>query len=148
MAAGAWVFYRKAKQHICDGTIDMDSSRFRMALYTSASNAATDTFSTVSQVTGEVSPVNGYVAQGKIMTTTWGQGASTGEARFNSNSVIWSAVGGDIPSVKFAVIWISGASTLARKLLVYSQLSAAQFTVTSGNTLTVTPSANGIFELN
>jgi len=37
---------------------------------------------------------------------------------------------------------------LARKLLFYSKLSAGQFNVTTGNSLTITPSSNGYFELN
>jgi hypothetical protein len=35
----------------------------------------------------------------------------------------------------------------ARKLLCFCQLSSAQFTVTSPNTLTVLPAATGVFTL-
>jgi hypothetical protein len=45
--------------------------------------------------------------------------------------------------VRYAVIYASGGN-----LLAWAELSTAPFTITSGNTLTITPSANGIFELN
>jgi len=57
-------------------------------------------------------------------------------------------LGGNIANVKYAVIWKEGVSALARKLLFYSKLSAGQFNVTTGNSLTITPSSNGYFELN
>lgn len=149
MAAGAWTFYNVAKKHLMDGLIDLDTDTFQMGLYTSASNAATLTLSKLSSLTNEVSEANGYLSSGKSITAvTWGAGASASEMRFDSTAVVWTATSGDIANVKYAVIWKVGASGGARKLLCYSQLSTAQFTVTSGNTLTITPSANGYFELN
>ena len=56
--------------------------------------------------------------------------------------VVWTATGGDVDNVKFAIIYQSGG-----KLVCYSKLSTSQFNLTQDNTLTVTPSANGIFEL-
>jgi len=150
MAAGAWTFYHLAKKHLMDGSIDLDTDTFRMGLYTSASNAlSAANLSVVGSVTGEVTEGFGYSSSGKALTgVTWGTGASASEMRFDSTAVVWSASGGNIANVKYAVISKVGASAGARKLLCYSQLSSSQFTVTSGNTLTVTPSANGIFELN
>lgn len=148
MAAGAWSFYNEAKKYLMSADIDLNGSTFRMGLYTSASNAATATLSVHSEVTNEVSEANGYSSSGKAITATWSAGASASEYRFDATALIWTATGGNIANVKFAVIWIQGASAGARKLLCYSQLSTSQFTVTTGNTLTITPSANGIFELN
>lgn len=147
MAAGAWTFYNLAKKYLMNGTIDLDTNSFRMSLYTSASNAATATLSTRTSVTNEVSEANGYSSSGKALASiTWATGASASEYRWNAAAIVWTASGGSISNVKFAVIWQS--SGVADKLVCYSQLSTAQFTVTSGNTLTITPSANGIFELN
>ena len=150
MAAGAWTFYNTAKKHICDGTIDLDTDSFKMALFTSASNAATLAGQTaVGSITGEVANSFGYVTSGKAITAvTWLSGASASEFKFNSAAVVWTAAGGDITSIKFAVVYRVGPSAQAKKLLFFSQLSTSQFTVTSGNTLTITPSANGYFELN
>lgn len=147
MAVGAWTFYNEAKKYLGNGDLQMDG-QFRIGLYTSASNAATATLSIVSEVTNEIADGNGYSTSGKALTETWGTGASASEFRFDATAVIWTATGGNIANIKFAVIWASGASAGARKLVCYSQLSTSQFTVTTGNTLTITPSANGIFELN
>ena len=146
-AVGAWTFYNEFKKYLGNGDAQMDG-QFRMSLFTSASNAATGTLSTISEVTNEIADGNGYSTSGKALTETWGTGASASEFRFDATAVIWTATGGNIANIKFAVIWASGASAGARKLVCYSQLSTSQFTVTTGNTLTITPSANGIFELN
>jgi len=148
MAAGAWTFYNAAKKHLMDATIDLDAAGpFKMALFGSTTNANTVTFSTFSQcTTGQVTEQFGYSSSGKTITAvTWATGASASEFRFDSTAVVWTAAGGSISAVKYAVVWQTGGSGL---LLCYSQLSTAQFSVTSGNTLTITPSANGYFELN
>lgn len=149
MAAGQWTFYNLAKKHMLDGTVDLDTDSFRMSLFTSASNAVNAALSVIGSLTNEVVEANGYSSSGKALAAvTWGVGASASEMRFDSTACVWTASGGDIANIKYAVIWKAGASAGARKLLCHSQLSSSQFTVTSGNTLTVTPSANGIFELN
>ncbi len=147
MAVGAWTFYNEFKKYLGNGDAQMDG-QFRIGLYTSASNAATATLSTLSELTNEIADGNGYSTSGKALVETWGTGASASEFRFDATAVIWTATGGSIANVKYAVVWASGASAGARKLVCYSQLSTSQFTVTIGNTLTITPSANGIFELN
>ncbi|HET7377391.1 MAG TPA: hypothetical protein VFK30_11830 [Anaerolineae bacterium] len=149
MPASQWTFYNSARKHMMDGTIDLDSANFAMALYTSGSNAATVTLSTKGSVTSEVLEANGYSSSGKPLTAvTWAAGASAREMRWNAAAIQWLASNGDIADVKYAVIWMLGATAGDRKLVCYTQLSTSQFTVTSGNSLTVTPSANGIFELN
>lgn len=148
-AAGAWTFFNEAKKYLMQGDIDLNSNTFRISLHTSASNAATATLSTKGSITSEVTEANGYSSSGKALTgVTWTVGASATEYRFNAAALVWTATGGDINNIKFAVIWIEGASAGARKLLCKSTLSTSQFNVTTGNTLTLTPSANGIFELN
>jgi len=148
MAAGAWTFYNIAKKKLMDGTFDLDTLSYRMSLYTSASNAATLTLSTRTSVSNEVTEAFGYSSSGKpLASITWGVGASATEFRWNCAAIVWTAAGGSIANVKFAVIW-SSSGTGSDKLMCFSQLSTAQFTITSGNTLTITPSANGIFELN
>lgn len=144
MAASAWAFYNSFKEFMADGTIDLDTHNFWMSLHTSASNAATNTLSTFASVTGEIPDGNGYSTSGKVLSgVTWGNGASASEKRWDATARIWSATGGNISAIKYAVIRNS-----AGKLVCRSQLSTAQFSVTTGNTLTITPSANGIFELN
>jgi hypothetical protein len=151
MASGPWTFFGKSKQHLMDGSIDLDSDTFRMSLFTSGSNTETNapSLSVIGGVTGEVAGAFGYATSGKTINgVTWGQGASAGEVRFNGAATVWSATGGNIANIKYAIVWKMGPSAGARKVLFYSKLSASQFTVTTGNSLTVQTAANGFFELN
>lgn len=144
MAASAWAFYDSFKEDLGDGTIDLDTQNFWISLHTSASNAATDTLSAFASVTGEIADGNGYSTSGKVLSAvTWAAGASAGETRFDATARVWTASGGSISNIKYAVLRNSAGNLVAR-----SQLSTSQFDVTTGNTLTITPSANGIFELN
>ena len=149
MAAGTWTIYNSFKMYMADGTLDLDTTNFRMTLHTSASNAATATISVIGSVDNEVTSAAKYSSSGQALAAvTWATGASAGEMRFDATANVWSASGATIANVRYAVIWASGASAGARKVVAYAALSTAQFSISDGDTLTVTPSANGIFELN
>ncbi len=149
MAAGAFTFYNFAKKYIGDATIDLDTNTFAMSLHTSATNCADITLTAFGELNNEVASANGYSSSGKnLASLTWTVGASAKEYRWDAADLIWTASGGNIANVKFAVIRKVGASALDSFLVCFSQLSTSQFTVTTGNTLTIAPSANGIFELN
>lgn len=144
MAALAWKFYNSAKKYLMNGTIDLDGDNFRMTLHTTATNVTDATLSSKGSLGSEVTEANGYSSSGKQLSgVTWTAGASASEFRFDATALIWTASGGTIASVKLAAIWASGG-----QLLCYASLSSGAFDITDGNTLTVTPSANGIFELN
>lgn len=148
MAVQAFKFYEMAREYIGDNTIDLDGSIFRISLYQSSSNFATDTSSVRSQITNEVVDGNGYSTSGKTLSaTTWITGASGNVRRFDSTAVIWTATGGAIANIKAFVVWISAAAVANEKLLGYASLTSTQFTLASGNTLTLTPPADGLFEL-
>lgn len=148
MAVGAWAVYNLAKKKIGNGTLPLDSTAFRMQLHTSASNANTATLGTIASVDNQVSEANGYSSSGKVLTgEVWTVGASAAQYKFDSDDVFWSAAGGSISAIKFAVIWISGASAGARHLLCRSQLSTSEFAISTGNRLTIAMNASGILTL-
>ena len=147
MAATAWAFYNSFREKLGEGDFDLSgtSVNFTMSLHTSAAsaNATNAVLSTYASIANEVANGNGYTTGGKSVSgRTWAAGASAGVFRFDSTAVVWTSTGGDVDSVKFAIIYQSGG-----KLVCYSKLSTSQFNLTEDNTLTVTPSANGIFEL-
>ena len=147
MAATAWAFYNSFREKLGEGDFDLSGTgvNFTMSLHTSAAsaNATNAVLSTYASIANEVANGNGYTTGGKSGSgRTWAAGASAGVFRFDSTAVVWTATGGDVDSVKFAIIYQSGG-----KLVCYSKLSTSQFNLTQDNTLTVTPSANGIFEL-
>ena len=151
MAASAWIFYNSFKKFMGDSTIDLGGDTFRLGLYNTSSNAQTVTLSTRASLTNEISVQFGYVVGGNTITgVTWTVGASASEYRFDATSVIFSASGGSISAVRFAVVYDESTGTSAgnRKVCMSASLSTAQFAVSAGNTLTITPSSNGIFELN
>jgi hypothetical protein len=151
MAVGAWTFYQKARKNIGTGAFPLTTAaaKFRLTLHLSASNAATATLSTSGSVTSQVAAANGYTTSGKTFNNTWTAGVSAGQYRFNTTTigVFWSANAGTISGIKYAVIWCSGVSALAKKLLCYSQLSTVAFNLAAGNRLTITPAATGIFNM-
>jgi hypothetical protein len=147
MAAAAWLFYDTFKRYLGTNAITLPGA-FRMSLHTSASNASTKTLSIFNELDNEVTEANGYSSSGKaISAEAWTAGDSAGEMRFDCTALVWTAAGGAIADVKFAVISQSAAASANRMLMCWSKLSTSQFSISSGNTLTITPSANGIFEL-
>jgi hypothetical protein len=147
MAASAWQLYNSGKRYIGNGTIELGVGNFKMALLTSASNTSTFTLSTFASLTSEISATGGYTTGGKLLvpaTGQWTVGASAKQMKFTYSTVglTFTASGAPLTNVKYAVIYQSGG-----KLLCFCQLSSAQFTVSSPNTLTVLPAATGVFTL-
>lgn len=148
MSASAWAVYNLAKKKIGNGTISLAATTWHMGLYTSASNANTATLGTLQSLTNEVSEANGYSSSGKALANeVWTAGASAGQYKFDFDDPFWSANAGTISNIKHAVIWLSGASANARHLLCRSLLSTSQFSLSSGNRLTVQINAAGCLTL-
>lgn len=146
MAATAWSFYNSFREYLGNGQFDLDGTGtgFYMALHTSAAsaNVNTKTLSTQASLGNEVSNGNGYATGGASVTARTWASVATDKYRFDSTACVWTATGGTIANIKYAVIYQAGG-----KLVCFSRLTTSQFTLAQDNTLTVTPSASGIFEL-
>ena len=155
MAAGAWTFFNTFRANLGKATINLKSHNFKMVLLTSAAAlSASGSYSTYGGISSnELATANGYTAGGGTkgaMTVNWSATPSAGTYRFTYTPArVWTATGGNIGPLKYAVIFTSGASAgaAAKKLVCFSQLSTAGFTVTTGNTLTITQAATGVFNL-
>jgi hypothetical protein len=146
MAAQAWGIYNLSKKKIGNTSINLAATTYRITLHTSASNAATFTLGVYNSVTGEVTEANGYSSSGKALTSeVWTVGASAKQYKFDCDDPIWTATGGTIPNIKLAVIYLSAAATANRHLLCRASLTSAQFTLSSGNTLTLQMNSAGVF---
>ncbi len=140
MAAGSWTFTSEGRTKLLDGTFDIDSDTWKMALFLSTSNigAASTTYA---GLTNEVASAFGYTTGGIAITLTLA-GTTTVTVDISVDPV-WTASGGSI-TARFAVIYeVSG------RVLCYCLLDStpADVTATDGNTLTVAANASGVFTL-
>lgn len=140
MPAGAWTFTNEGRTKLLDGTFDIDSDSWKMALFTSASNLGAST-TTYAGVTNEVANANGYSTGGISVTLTL-SGTTTVTVDIATDPV-WTASGGSI-TARFAAIYEVGGRVLCYCLL---DSAPADVTATDGNTLTVQISASGVFTL-
>jgi hypothetical protein len=138
MAAGAWTFTNAGRTSLIDGTFDINSDTWKMALFLSTSNigAASTTYA---GLTNEHSNANGYTTGGIAITLTL-SGTTTVTVDISTDPV-WTASGGSIVA-RFAVIYEVGGNVLCYCLL---DSAPADVTVTTGNTLTVETHLSGVF---
>jgi hypothetical protein len=139
MAAGAWTFTNAGRTSLIDGTFDINTDTFKMALFLSTSNIGASS-TTYAGVTNEHANANGYTTGGKTLTMSL---SGTTTVTVDCDDQVWTASGGSIVA-RFAVIYESGGNVLCYCLL---DSTPADVTATTGNTLTVAINASGIFTL-
>ncbi len=140
MAAGAWVFTNEGRTKLLDGTFNVESDTFKMALFLSTSNIGSGS-TTYAGLTNEHSNANGYTTGGISVALSL-TGTTTVKADIDSDPV-WTASGGSIVA-RFGVIYEVGGNVLCYCLL---DSLPADVTATTGNTLTVAAHASGVFTL-
>jgi hypothetical protein len=140
MAAGGWVMTNGGRTLLLDGTFDIDSDTWKMALFLSTSNlgAASTTYA---GVTNEHAQANGYTTGGIAVTLVL-SGTTTVKVDIDTDP-IWTANGGSIIA-RFAAIYEVGGNILCYCLL---DDTPADVTCTDGNPLTVAAHASGVFTL-
>lgn len=139
MAAGAWQLTNSGRTSLLDGTFDLDTDTFKMALFLSTSNIGAGS-TTYAGLTNEHANGNGYATGGESVTLSLsGTTTVTGDC----TDAVWTASGGSIVA-RFAVIYEVGGRVLCYCLL---DDTPADVTATAGNTLTVQISGSGIFTL-
>lgn len=123
--------------------VDLDSHTFKAVLTNSAPTQAGSLILT--DIT-QIANANGYVTGGVTLTgVAYAEtGGGTGIWQWTSNAWAWTAAGGDIGPFRYTVTYDDTASN---KELVGFVDYGTNVTLTNGNTLTVTPGANGIFRL-
>lgn len=139
MAAGSWLLTNTGRTSLLNGTFDLDTDTFKMALFLSTSNlgAASTTYA---GVTNEHANANGYTTGGVAVTLSL-SGTTTVTADSSDGS--WTASGGSLVA-RFAAVYEVGGNVLCYCLL---DSTPADVTVTNGNILAVQISASGLFTL-
>ncbi len=140
MAAGPWLLTNAGRTKLLDGTFDIDSDTYKVALFQSTSNigAASTTYA---GLTNEVANGSGYTTGGISVTLTLA-GTTTVTVDISVDPV-WTASGGSI-TARFGVLYEVGGNVLAYCLL---DATPADVVATDGNTLSIIISASGVFTL-
>lgn len=138
MAAGTWTFPTGTRTKLLDGTLDLDTNTFKIALFNSSWSTATQTYST----TNELATANGYTQGGQTIALSL---SGTTTVTVDATDEVWTASGGSITAC-YAVIY---KDTAGLDILCYCLLDStpADVTATDGNTLTVQIHASGVFTL-
>jgi hypothetical protein len=139
MAAGNWIVPNAARTSLLDGTFDLDSDTFKMALFLSTSNVGTGS-TTYAALTNEHANGNGYATGGTGVTLSL---SGTSTVTVDCSDASWTASGGPI-TARYAVVYEVGGNVLAFALL---DATPADVTATDGNPLNVTISASGLLTL-
>lgn len=154
MAATAWAFFNAAKKKLglSNNGIRLDGGIPKLSLHTSASelntSASARVLSIFSSVTGEIATAGGYVAGGRTLAgVQWTTAGDPASVKWDATDLIFTASGANLSNIKFAVIHFSVGAVTSGDLLCWSRLSTSQFSVSSGNTLTIQFAAAGIFTL-
>ncbi|MEW6223189.1 MAG: hypothetical protein AB1627_01030 [Chloroflexota bacterium] len=140
MAAGTWTLPNGARTKLLDGTFDIDTDSWKMALLLSTSNIGPAS-TTHAGVTNEHANANGYTTGGIAITLTL-SGTTTVTVDIQTDPV-WTAAGGSI-TARFGEIYEVAGNVLCYCLL---DSTPADVTATAGNTLTVAANASGVLTL-
>lgn len=132
-SAGVWVLPTAALTHLFDGSFDIDSDTFKVALVTSSSNIGASS-TTWAGVTNEVANANGYVTGGVSVSLTL-SGTTTVLIKLAADTV-FTASGGSIVC-REAVLYEVGGNVLAHLLL---DTTPADKTATTGNEIRISSS--------
>ena len=148
MAASAWELYNSAIGALGSATMNLSTNIFYVQLHKSTSNASDVTLSIATSLTNEVNNGNGYLTDGITLSAHTWLSTGSGVYTFDANDTAWTASGGAITSIDFAVLMASGVSANARTLLCKSNLTTTgTISVGDGGTLTLQYNASGIFTL-
>jgi hypothetical protein len=144
MAAGNWTIFNRAKLKLANGTFDLDTNTFKMALTTSsqaldATFVGTSTDCRYADLTAEVASGGGYTTGGKTLSATWTQ--ATGTITFDVDDQAWTS---STITAKYAVIYADNTND---DLLCFCELDTVTSVSTVSGTLTVTINASGVFTL-
>ena len=132
------LIYDSFKEHLGDGSIDMDNDVFKVCLLTSGYTPAT-THAGYADLSGEVADGNGYTTGGQVLTgVVWSRAGGT--VTFDADDPQWNTASF---TCRYAALY---DDTSAGKLLVKCFDFGADKTVSNG-AFTISFNATGILTL-
>lgn len=142
MAAGNFTVFNDAKLKLVNGTHDLDTHTFKMALCTSAQSITAALAGGYSALTAQVANGNGYTTGGKTLTMNVSN--SSGTVTVDCDDQSWPS---STFTAKYAVVYNDTAAS--KDLLGFVDLETTSGTGVSpsNGTLSVTINASGLFTL-
>ncbi len=143
MSASPWILYNEMREHISDGTVDLNDDTFKVALLDSTSNAADVTIEGYAALTGELPTLNGYTLGGITLSgVTWVKSAAT--VVFDAADPGVTATGG-ILTMRYIVMYSD--TSVGKVLIAHSLLdiTPADVVIPDGVTQTFNIAATGVF---
>jgi hypothetical protein len=143
-APGPWVIYNEFKETLGKKVVDLVNDTFKVALFTSATNAASATLATAqyATLTSQVANGNGYLTTGTSVTPSWVR--STGTVTFDTSDATWTASGGSI-TARVAVLYDNTSTN--KDLVAYCILDSTPADVVVSDTNTFTLNVVNVFTL-
>ncbi|HKT90091.1 MAG TPA: hypothetical protein VJQ59_16720 [Candidatus Sulfotelmatobacter sp.] len=139
MAADPWKKYDSFPYRMAGKFMDFQNDAFKMALFTSASNASDPTKSVYSDLTGEVAAGFGYTTGGVALSGVT-LSVSGATVKWTSGNGVWTASGGAIVC-RYATIY----DTTTGDLVCWSLLNNTPADVTATSVFTVQIATGGIY---
>lgn len=140
MGAGAWTLNASTITRMLNGGFDFDTNTFKVALFNSSWSTSTTDYST----TNELATQYGYTQGGLSVGTLELTGTDPVKITETGTTIEWTASGGSLVA-RYAVLYDSSNNYIVAYFLLDD--TPADVTVTDGNTLTITPHANGIVSI-
>lgn len=125
-----YVKFQDASEQIMRAKHDFGSHTFKVALTNTAPNATDTILANITQITA----ANGYSAGGTASTI--GISETGGTTTVTAGDVVFTASGGSIGPLRYAVIYNDSQTSPADALLGYWDYGT-NLTITDGNSLTV-----------
>ena len=147
MAAGPFTVFNIAKLKLLNGTHDLDTHVFKMALVTNSQSidatfAGTSADARYADLTAQVANGNGYTTAGKTLTMNVSR--STGTITVDCDDQSWTSA---TFSAKYAVIYNDSASNKDLLGFVDLETGVSSGLSPSNGTLSITINASGLFTL-
>jgi hypothetical protein len=140
MAASAFKIYNEAKKYLASGALNLSTAALRWKVVKGTSAAAVSNF-TRSTFASCGTGVLGNPVTKSVTSRTFTQINGSQTIMFDAADPVFTASAGNVTSLRFIVIGVSGGLALG-----WTKLSA-DTTVTLTNTLTLQLPATGIFVL-
>lgn len=119
-------------------THQLNTDTLKVALFTTSHTpSATDT--SYSSLTNEVANGNGYTTGGEDVQNVWSE-SPAGTGRMVGTNIVWTASGGSIANIRYAVLYNSTAA--GTNLIGYWDYGAGGVTLAAGETLTLDVTTN------